>query len=95
MGVAGGLVPSPSALLVLLGGMALGRAWWGLVLVVAYGLGLAATLCGVGLLLAHGRSVVERRAKALPRLGRLLPVVTSSLLLVVGVTTIAGAASAL
>ena len=51
MGVAGGLVPSPSALVVLLGAIALGRTWFGVLLVVAYGLGMAATLTAAGLLL--------------------------------------------
>jgi nickel/cobalt transporter (NicO) family protein len=35
MGFAGGLVPSPLALVVLLGAIALGRAWFGVLLVVA------------------------------------------------------------
>lgn len=52
MGLAGGLVPSPSALVVLLGAVALGRAWFGVLLVIAYGIGLALTLMGAGMLLA-------------------------------------------
>jgi nickel/cobalt transporter (NicO) family protein len=52
MGFAGGLVPSPSALVVLLGAVGLGRAWFGLLLVTAYGLGLAITLTAAGLLIA-------------------------------------------
>jgi len=44
MGIAGGLVPSPSALVVLLGAIALGRTWFGVVLVLGYGVGMAATL---------------------------------------------------
>ena len=52
MGLAGGLVPSPSALVVLLGAVALGRAWFGVLLVIAYGVGLALTLMGAGMLLA-------------------------------------------
>ncbi|WAL70221.1 high frequency lysogenization protein HflD [Kitasatospora sp. YST-16] len=51
LGVAGGLVPSPSALLVLLGAVALGRTVFGVALVIAYGVGMAATLTGAGLLL--------------------------------------------
>jgi hypothetical protein len=39
IGLAGGLVPSPSALVVLLGAIALGRAGFGIVLVLAYGMG--------------------------------------------------------
>ncbi|KRB77597.1 hypothetical protein ASE03_00810 [Kitasatospora sp. Root187] len=50
LGVAGGLVPSPSALVVLLGAVALGRTMFGVALVLAYGLGMAATLTAAGLL---------------------------------------------
>ncbi len=53
MGVAGGLVPSPSALIVLLGAIALGRTWFGVALVLAYGAGMAATLTATGLLLVR------------------------------------------
>lgn len=48
LGFAGGLVPSPSAVVVLVGAAALGQAWFGLLLVVAYGLGLALTLTAAG-----------------------------------------------
>jgi ABC-type nickel/cobalt efflux system permease component RcnA len=89
LGLAGGLVPSPSAVVVLLGGIALGRAWLGVALVLAYGVGMAATLTGVGLLLAHLRTRMDRRlhlpAGSLPaRLGRLLPAVTASVIVLVG-----------
>ena len=50
MGLVGGLVPSPSALLLLLAAVALGRAWFGFVLVLAFGIGMAASLAAVGLL---------------------------------------------
>lgn len=53
LGIAGGLVPSPSALVVLLGAVALGRTVFGAALVIAYGLGMAATLTAVGLLLVR------------------------------------------
>jgi nickel/cobalt transporter (NicO) family protein len=89
LGLAGGLVPSPSAVVVLLGGIALGRAWFGVALVLAYGAGMAATLTGVGLLLAHLRTRMDRRlqlpAGSLPaRLGRLLPAATASVIVVAG-----------
>ena len=51
MGVAGGLVPSPSALVVLLGAIALGRTVFGVALVLGYGIGMAATLTAAGLIL--------------------------------------------
>lgn len=53
LGIAGGLVPSPSALVVLLGAVALGRTAFGAGLVVAYGIGMAGTLTAVGLLLVR------------------------------------------
>jgi len=89
LGLAGGLVPSPSAVVVLLGGTALGRAWLGVALVLAYGVGMAATLTGVGLLLAHLRTRMDRRlhlpaGSLLARLGRLLPAVTASVIVLVG-----------
>jgi ABC-type nickel/cobalt efflux system permease component RcnA len=61
MGVAAGLVPSPSALLVLFAAIGLGQTWFGVLLVLGYGLGMAATLTAVGLLLVRLRDRVERR----------------------------------
>jgi ABC-type nickel/cobalt efflux system permease component RcnA len=91
MGVAGGLVPSPSALIVLLASIGLGRTIFGVVLVLAYGLGMAATLTAVGLLLVRFRGRLERRTADLwqRRVARAAPVLTASLVLVVGLGLIA------
>jgi nickel/cobalt transporter (NicO) family protein len=59
-------VPSPSALVVLLAAIGLGRTGFGIVLVIAYGVGMAATLTGAGLLLL----LVQRRV-ATATVGRL------------------------
>ncbi|ATL26610.1 nickel transporter [Streptomyces formicae] len=67
LGFAGGLVPSPSAVVVLVGAAALGAAWFGLLLVVAYGAGLALTLTAAGFL------VVRAGALASGRLGGAVP----------------------
>lgn len=85
-GLAGGLVPSPSALLVLLGGIALDRAWFGLALVIAYGLGMAAVLVGAGYLLLRARGRITARAGAgrLARITAVLPVATAGLVVVAG-----------
>lgn len=89
-GLAGGLVPTPSALVVLLGGVAIGRAWFGVTLVVAYGVGMALTLVGIGYALLRARQRVtgwlEREAQpgAFVRGLRFLPVVTSALVVVGG-----------
>jgi nickel/cobalt exporter len=90
MGFAGGMVPAPSALVVLLGAIALGRTWFGVVLVVAYGLGMAVTLTAAGLLLVRARGALDRRAARGLRPGRVaaltraLPLATSSVIVAVG-----------
>lgn len=89
MGVAGGLVPSPSALVVLLAAIGLGRTLFGIGLVVAYGLGMAATLTCAGLLLVHLRGrldgVAGRRFNGVTgRLASATPLLTACLVLVVG-----------
>lgn len=89
MGFAGGLVPSPSALVVLLGATALGRVWFGVLLVVAYGLGMAAALVGAGALLVRARPRLDAWARAGGRMGtavRALPVLTAGGLLVGGLS---------
>ncbi|MDQ6648760.1 MAG: High-affinity nickel-transporter [Actinomycetota bacterium] len=89
LGVAGGLVPSPSALLVLLAAVALGRTVFGVLLVLGYGLGMAGALMGTGLLLVVLRNrlvgLTSRRGLSAGRLSAVLPVVTAVLVLLVGV----------
>lgn len=50
LGLSGGLVPSASAVVLLLGAVQLGKAWFGVLLVAAFGVGMAAALVGSGLL---------------------------------------------
>jgi nickel/cobalt transporter (NicO) family protein len=70
MGFAGGMLPSPSAVVVLLGAAAVGHAWFGLLLVLAYGLGLALTLTSIGVFVTGAG---RRLAARLPSLRRRLP----------------------
>lgn len=97
VGLAGGMVPSPSALVVLLGGIALGRAWFGFGLVVAYGLGMAVALMATGLLLVRARARVEalaaraassRKARVATRAAAVLPTATAGLVIVVGASVL-------
>jgi nickel/cobalt exporter len=61
MGFAGGLVPSPSAVVVLVGAAAIGQAWFGVLLVLGYGVGLACTLIVIGLfVVGSGRWLAHR-----------------------------------
>ena len=95
LGLSGGLVPSASALILLLGSIAAGRVAYGLVLVVGFGLGMAFVLAGVGLLLVHARALVERRLAGgrvsgarFGRVGRLVvpvQVATAGLVVVLGI----------
>ncbi|MDF9816200.1 high frequency lysogenization protein HflD [Streptomyces sp. SPB162] len=94
LGVAGGLVPSPSALVVLLGAIALGRTVFGAVLVLAYGLGMAATLTAVGLLLVRlgGRAAKVADRPLFAGLRRIAPytaLLTAALVLLVGLGLVA------
>lgn len=88
VGLAGGLVPSPSALVVLLGATALSRTFFGVLLVVGYGLGMAATLTAAGLLLSGGGSrlagAVERRLPKWSRYTRYGTLLTALAVLTVG-----------
>jgi ABC-type nickel/cobalt efflux system permease component RcnA len=69
----GGLLPSPSAVLALLGAFVAGRAALGFGLVAAFSVGLALTLTGIGLVLVLGGRVIERRGLRNARLVNWLP----------------------
>jgi ABC-type nickel/cobalt efflux system permease component RcnA len=90
-GLAGGMVPSPSALVVLLGGIALGRTWFGILLVGFYGVGMALALVGAGYLLHRLRFRVMDRLEGptWARVSAVLPVATSSLIVVGGLVIVA------
>ncbi|MFG3050000.1 nickel transporter [Kitasatospora sp. NPDC048239] len=89
VGLAGGLVPSPSALVILLGAVALGRTAFGVLLVLGYGLGMALALTAAGLLLSGTSTrLAARTADRLPALRRYAPygsLVTAAVVLAVGV----------
>jgi ABC-type nickel/cobalt efflux system permease component RcnA len=85
MGIAGGLVPSPSALIVLLGAIGLGRTAFGVLLVVAYGAGMAAALTAAGLVLVRVRDRwASRPRRTMARVAALAPAGTAVLVLCVG-----------
>ncbi len=86
LGLAGGLVPSASALLLLLGSLAAGRAGYGLVLVVAFGAGMAVVLAGIGLALVYASRFIERwpRSSSLGRAWDMLPLAAALVVVVAG-----------
>jgi ABC-type nickel/cobalt efflux system permease component RcnA len=84
LGVSGGLVPCPAALVLLLGAISLDRLGFGMVLVLAFSAGLAVVLSGIGLLMIYARKLFERFSFE-ARVPRLLPVVSASIITLAGV----------
>jgi ABC-type nickel/cobalt efflux system permease component RcnA len=86
LGLAGGLIPSASALLILLGSIAAGRPAFGFVLVVAFGLGMALVMSGIGLALVLARGRLDRVETSTPlgRVSTYLPLVASFLVFGLG-----------
>jgi ABC-type nickel/cobalt efflux system permease component RcnA len=60
LGISGGLLPCPSALVVLLGAIALNRIGFGLVLVLAFSLGLAGALTAIGMTFIYAGRLFQR-----------------------------------
>jgi nickel/cobalt exporter len=81
MGAAAGLIPCPSALVVLLAAVSQHEVALGMLLIVAFSLGLAGTLTALGLAVVYARRLVPDRR--LPRVVTALPAVSA--LLIVGV----------
>ncbi len=90
IGVSGGLVPCPAALVLLLGAISLGRLGFGMVLVVLFSMGLAVVLTGIGLLMVYARKVFERYAFE-ARIPRFLPVASAAAISCVGLVILIGA----
>ncbi|GAA2042688.1 high frequency lysogenization protein HflD [Streptomyces cheonanensis] len=61
LAVSGGLLPSPSAFLVLVSGMLTGRSLNAVVLVLMFGVGMAVTLTAVGVLTVRGHALLSGR----------------------------------
>jgi ABC-type nickel/cobalt efflux system permease component RcnA len=87
LGLAGGLIPSTNALLILLATIASGRPAWGVVLVVAFGLGMAGVMTGVGIGFVYARGWLERVSTRTRVAGamRFVPVAAAVLVLFVGI----------
>jgi ABC-type nickel/cobalt efflux system permease component RcnA len=89
LGVSGGIVPCPSALVVLIAAISQHRIGLGMVLIVAFSLGLAATLIAVGLGVIYGGRLIarlrpERRIFG-SRFAGALPAISASVIVIAGV----------
>jgi nickel/cobalt transporter (NicO) family protein len=63
LAVSGGLVPCESALVLLLGAIALGRVGLGLLLLISFSLGLAGVLMGIGAIVLSTKRVLPKRIR--------------------------------
>jgi nickel/cobalt exporter len=83
MGAAAGLIPCPSALVVLLGAIAQHEVALGLLLIVAFSVGLAGTLTALGLLVVHARRILPH-GRLTGRVATALPAASALAIVVVG-----------
>jgi ABC-type nickel/cobalt efflux system permease component RcnA/Tol biopolymer transport system component len=76
LGISGGLVPCPDAIAILLVAVAVNRIPFGMLLIVAFSLGLALVLIGIGIALVQGARLVSR-SDVLTRFGMYTPVISA------------------
>jgi nickel/cobalt exporter len=84
LGISGGLLPCPSALVLLLTAMSLQRTGFGLLLLIAFSLGLAGVLTGVGLLFLKGSQLLQG-TRGVAAMSRYIPTVSAVVILILGV----------
>jgi ABC-type nickel/cobalt efflux system permease component RcnA/hydrogenase/urease accessory protein HupE len=84
LGISGGILPCPSALVLLLAAVSLNRVGFGIVLVLAFSVGLAAVLTTVGLLFVKGSRLLQGVPQAASWM-RVLPVLSALAILTIGI----------
>jgi len=85
LGVSGGIVPCPAALVVLLSAVSMQRIGLGLLLICAFSTGLAVVLVAVGMLMVYARRFMSRFRGEERIITRWLPLASSAFILLVGV----------
>lgn len=91
LGVSGGLIPCPSALVVLLGAIALNKIGLGLILVLAFSLGLAGALTAIGVAFIYAGKLFERFPTS-GKVVRTLPVFSALFISLIGLGIVIKAA---
>ncbi len=86
LGITGGIVPCPAALVVLLSALSLRRVGFGLLLIVAFSLGLALVLVAIGLLVVYAGRLVTRLDEHGPLVTRWLPLMSSAVMTLLGLS---------
>jgi len=85
LGVAGGIVPCPTALAILLLAVSMGEFMEGLMVVLALSLGLAVALVGIGILACKTSFSLIKYISPESRVTRLMPVLSASIVTLLGV----------
>jgi ABC-type nickel/cobalt efflux system permease component RcnA len=84
LGVSGGIIPCPAALVVLLTALSMHRVGFGLVLIVAFSIGLAAVLVAIGVLMVYAGRLMTRFREDGPLIRRWLPLTSSAVMTLLG-----------
>jgi nickel/cobalt exporter len=84
LGITGGIVPCPAALVVLLSAVALHRTGFGLFLIVAFSIGLAAVLIAMGLVAVYAGRMMSRLPLDGPLIRSWLPMGSAVMIAVLG-----------
>jgi ABC-type nickel/cobalt efflux system permease component RcnA len=85
LGITGGIVPCPAALVVLLSAISLHRIAFGLYLIVAFSVGLAAVLISIGMVTVYARKLLSRVPSDGPLINRWLPTASAAVITCLGV----------
>ncbi|MCP4717837.1 MAG: hypothetical protein GY860_00135 [Desulfobacteraceae bacterium] len=85
LGIAGGIVPCPSALVVLLVSITLNKIALGLGIILVFSLGLAAVLIGIGLMVVSISGLSTGINRFAP-IVRIMPVISACLILFLGIS---------
>ena len=94
MGISAGIIPCPSALVVLLAAISQREVGLGLILITAFSLGLAATITVLGLLIVQGKraaAAAGSRLRVPPGVIAVLPALSTLLILALGIVLTAKA----
>ncbi|WP_293261188.1 MULTISPECIES: sulfite exporter TauE/SafE family protein [unclassified Microcoleus] len=83
LGISGGLLPCPSALVMLLSASALGNVGLGMTLVVAFSLGLAVVLSAIGLILVYAKQHFNKLPKHMGAV-KFMPAMSAVLVMLLG-----------
>jgi ABC-type nickel/cobalt efflux system permease component RcnA len=94
LGITGGIVPCPTALMVLLSAAAINKVSFGLILIGIFSFGIASALIAIGILMVKAKRFMDKRLKESSAL-RILPCISASIITIIGVVFVLKALNSL